>query len=266
MSRPTSCAGSGGGEATGLVPAAADRIFEIERAAADTWPATTVVRPEGWLLRHCERLRRGRSNSALPPRHVRDLGSSVDRVVRFYAERGAPPRVQVSPMPWHAELDEHLAARGFRRDAPVRVLTSGGLLDTAGPGPDVRVLLDPAPTPGWLAASVAAGGRSEPALAAIGGPVRFATAEVGGVPAGVGLFAVRGPWCAVYCMATVPEFRRRGVARSVLHAGERWARDAGARELFLQVAADNEAAGRLYAGRGFEPSHEYYYRVADTRI
>ncbi|MCX2732343.1 GNAT family N-acetyltransferase [Saccharopolyspora sp. NFXS83] len=255
MSGSTSCSPAIG---------AVDRIFEVERAAADTWPATTVLESEGWLLRHCDRLRRGRSNSALPPRHVRDLESSVDELVRFYVEREAPPLVQVGPMPWHAELDEHLAARGFRRDGPVRVLTSEGVLDTA--APDVRVRLDAEPTPGWLAASVAAGGRAEPALAAIGGPVRFATAEVDGVPAGVGLFAVRGSWCAVYCMATVAGFRRRGIARSVLRAGARWARESGAAELFLQVAADNEPAVRLYARCGFELSHEYHYRVADTRI
>nr|WP_246457840.1 GNAT family N-acetyltransferase [Saccharopolyspora gloriosae] len=169
-------------------------------------------------------------------------------------------------MPWHAELDEHLAARGFRRDGSVRVLTSGRVLDTAEHAPEVRVRLDAEPTPDWLAASVAAGGRAEPALAAIGGPVRFATAEVDGVAAGVGLFVVRGSWCAVYCMATAAAFRRRGIARSVLRAGARWARDSGAAELFLQVAADNEPAVRLYAGCGFESSHEYHYRVADTRI
>lgn len=181
--------------------------------------------------------------------------------------------------------------------APVRRVAS---ID---PAPDVEVRLDRRPGPGWPAAVAAVGGRAEPELAGIDRPARFATALLGGEPAGVGLFVREGAWCAVYGMATAPRLRRRGVARSVLRAGARWAAAAwptgagsllerpvavtggppdgrggggvpgidagvdpgGAAELFLQVEQLNSAAKRSYAACGFVPSHDYHYRVADTR-
>jgi GNAT superfamily N-acetyltransferase len=73
-----------------------------------------------------------------------------------------------------------------------------------------------------------------------------------------------GPWAGVFCMATAPRYRRRGLALAVLAAGARWAAAAGCAGLYLQVEQDNIAARDLYARAGFTHSHAYHYRVADT--
>lgn len=246
------------------------RVLEVERAAARTWPAGTVVHRAGWLLRHCSRMRRRRSNSALPPARVADPEAEIAQLVRFYAERSARAVVQVSPLPWHAELDAHLAARGFAVEAPVQVMTAPVERAAEVDAADVEVRLDARPDEGWLAAVAQVGSRPEPELARLDRPVRFATALLDGRPAGVGMFVRDGAWCAVYGMATAPEARGRGVARAVLRAGARWAAQApaggsgGAAEVFLQVERANAAALRLYSGAGFEFSHLYHYRVAET--
>ena len=252
-------------EISGGVEPDAARVSEVEHAAAMTWPASTVQHRGGWLLRYCADLDRWRSNSALPPSRVRDVAAEIEQVVRFYSERGARASVQVSPSRWHEELDVGLAARGFRQVTPVHVLTA----ELPGPGDvsaaGVEVRLDDEPMRRWLDASSAVRGRSEPGLARIDRPARYATALLDGVAAGIGLFVREGRWCAVYCMATAPWARGRGVARAVLRAGARWAGEVRASGMFLQVEQDNDAARRLYAGCGFEFSHEYHYRVADTR-
>ncbi len=128
-------------------------------------------------------------------------------------------------------------------------------------GEPFEVRLESGPRPSWLVAGEAVGSRPEASLDRVPQPVRFAIALHGGVPVGVGMFAVSDGWCGIYGMATHPDWRRRGVASAVLRAGARWASGAGAPRLFLQVEAGNPGARRCYEALGFAPSHEYHYRV-----
>ncbi|MGP4019975.1 GNAT family N-acetyltransferase [Saccharopolyspora sp. 5N708] len=236
--------------------------LEIEQAAVDTWPAATVERVDGWLLRHCEQLNRKRSNSALPPEVVADPAAAVERVESFYAARSIAPIVQVSPLDQHAELDAFLAGRGYRAIAPtVAMFADCAWIEPGTSAESFEVRLESSPRPSWLVATEAVGGTPEPSLDRVPQPVRFAIARYDGVPVGVGMFAVSAGWCGIYGMATHPGWRRLGIASTVLRAGARWASTAGATRLFLQVEADNPGARRCYETLGFEPSHSYHYRV-----
>jgi ribosomal-protein-alanine N-acetyltransferase len=57
----------------------------------------------------------------------------------------------------------------------------------------------------------------------------------------------------IVTLAVAPDARRRGLARALLEAATVQALARGAESLFLEVAEDNVAALRLYAGAGFEP-------------
>lgn len=232
---------------------------EIERAAVATWPASTVLRRDGWLLRHCDRLRRRRSNSALPLGPFDDPDAAIETVERFYAERSSPAIVQVSPLEEHAELDELLAGRGYRADAPTMIMrTEREALLRACPEQAFEVWLDAAPGPRWLDAVRAVGGRPEPSLSRVPAPAAFATAVHGGVPVGVGMFAVSDGWCGAYGMHTAPEWRRRGVAAALMRAAAGWA---SAERVFLQVETGNSVARSRYESLGFIRAHAYHYRV-----
>ncbi|TDC87751.1 GNAT family N-acetyltransferase [Saccharopolyspora aridisoli] len=233
--------------------------WQIERAVVATWPASTVVRRDGWLLRHCDLLRRRRSNSALRIGPLDDPEAALDAAERFYAERSNPAIVQVSPLDEHSELDTLLAARGYRADAPTTVMrTEREALLQACPVPDFEVVLDTEPGSRWLDAVATVGGRPEPSLDRVPAPVAFATAVHRGVPVGVGMFAVSGGWCGVYGMHTAPAWRRRGVAASLMRAG---AGRASAERVFLQVETGNSVARSRYESLGFILAHAYHYRV-----
>ena len=90
--------------------------------------------------------------------------------------------------------------------------------------------------PGWSATDIAA------------------LAAVGLIEDGAGLILVRtvAGEAEILTVGVRPELRGAGVGRRLLEAALESARADGAEHLFLEVAEDNLAARRLYAGRGFE--------------
>ncbi|MCC7272164.1 MAG: GNAT family N-acetyltransferase [Alphaproteobacteria bacterium] len=77
-----------------------------------------------------------------------------------------------------------------------------------------------------------------------------AVASVDGVPVGVVLWRRAAEEAEILTIGVVPTERRRGVGGRLLdHALSALPRVVAA--VFLEVAADNEAARRFYTGRGF---------------
>lgn len=112
-----------------------------------------------------------------------------------------------------------------------------------------------------LDAELEARGWNAHVLRRIPSPAGFAIARVEGRPAGVGIAVCEGGWSGVFCMATDPAMRRRGVARAVLSALAEWSRAQRAHGLYLQVECDNAPAQALYASLGFTRSHGYHFRA-----
>jgi N-acetylglutamate synthase len=243
--------------------AAAINARELEALAARAWPAVCNERIDGWLLRRTPTVQRRRSNSALP---IGRDGASIETVERFYRGHGMTPLVQLAPAEQLGALDAELAARGWRVDGATDILVAREVPVSAAADVDVTVRgnVDGA----WLEAWVAAEGRSDAeetyahVLQRIPSPAGFAIAHIEGRPAGVGIAVCQSGWSGVYCMATDPAVRRRGVARAVLSSLAAWSRDHGARGVYLHVEHDNPAARALYAALGFERSHGYHFRVA----
>lgn len=235
------------------------RMATIERSAVDAWPATTSLRAHGWLLRHTPSVGRRRSNSALPPAGP-TTGSMIGEIESFYAGRNRPTLIQVSPAELHTELDGLLAGRGYESHTPTLVLAAS--VDSVPGETPLTTSIHSRPSTEWLALFHHGGydKAADSILPRIAAPVGFVVARASDSPAGIGMFVVSGTWAGVFCMATAPAARRRGIATAVLRAGARWAASNGARNLYLQVEKGNAAARALYAGLGFELSHSYHFR------
>jgi ribosomal protein S18 acetylase RimI-like enzyme len=250
-------------------------VLLVEQLAANAWPAATVQLVDGWLLRHTPAVARRRSNSALPPPGAASGNAArrarvLDLVERFYARHDQASVVQVSPVELHDRLDRELAARGYRRQAPTVVLTTPiRRLPVPGPTtPTLAMSVADTATPGWLVAWNAIEARPDAAatnrlvLARIGPRAGYLTATHDNDVLGVGMVVVDRGWAGLFCMATRPQDRRRGVATAMLQHAAGWAADQGADQLYLQVEEHNLPAVRLYSRLGFWPSHRYHYRVA----
>ena len=71
-----------------------------------------------------------------------------------------------------------------------------------------------------------------------------------------------GEHVGLFDVLVAPRARRRGLARRLTASIGAWGRTQGARSIYLQVVATNEAALPLYASLGFETVYSYAYRVS----
>jgi N-acetylglutamate synthase len=245
-------------------------IRGLQERAARALPAQHIEDADGWWLRHAPRCAWW-VGTVLPHRAAgsEELLRRVARVESFYAAHGAVTRFQISPRACPQRLDGLLAERGYRRESPVslRVATTTQLLDRPPAGP-LRVDVDDRPTHGWFDAWYAVQGQGSDAraewelLERVRRPSGYARAMDGDTVVAVGRVVADTGWAGVFGMATLPEARGRGTARSVLAALARWAGDRRADRMYLQVERGNLPALRLYERAGFTEICAYHYRTA----
>jgi len=229
-------------------------IARLDEAIAATWPATESQELDGWRLRFGHGFT-GKANSAWPRSHDGSVpvAHKIAAVEAWYRSRALRPKVQLSPASEPADLEEELAARGYARSTDVLIETLDSAPDL-GVSSDVEVL--PEPDERWLDVWFAVRGYPR-VLPMLGGDAVFARID----DVAVGRAAAYGDRVAITSMATLPEARRRGCARSILAVLAAWACERNA-ALCLAVEATNEPARALYENVGFAPVYSYWYRTA----
>jgi ribosomal protein S18 acetylase RimI-like enzyme len=247
-------------------------IAHIDELAANAWPPLINQGLGGWRLRYANGISQ-RANSALPNAMYgpTTLEERLVAVEEFYAQRGLPARYQLCPALQPPELDTVLAARGYRRIADTFVQTAPleRLLQPKERAAEVTI--SSALHDGWLDAYLLADsaradqreGRAA-IFKQIGPRTAYAGIDIDGILAAVGLGVAERGWLGLFCMATLPTFRRRGAARTIIAALGHWGEQGGAQHAYLQVSADNIVAQALYAGIGFTTLYEYHYRERVT--
>jgi N-acetylglutamate synthase len=250
------------------MPPPIDRIRLLEDIGADAWPAATTVWLEGWRLSLDAGVTR-RANSVLP--NVAppiDADALIDEAEQRYRARRLCPCFKLTAASEPTDLDRRLERRGYRAEGHSLVLVAETRAVVAPHAPEVAIILDDRPTEAWLdacwpAAQYAAERSARQAIVErLRLPRAFALARRDGALAGAALAVADRNWVGLTAVHTLPEQRRRGVARCLLAALADWARDQGVAHLYLQVERDNSPARRLYAGLGFSEAYNYHYRRA----
>jgi ribosomal protein S18 acetylase RimI-like enzyme len=243
-------------------------VVALERAALAAWPAEEAVWHHGWCFRAMRGVtRRANSVWAGPLVQEAPLAPAIGAAEAFYAVRGLPCLFQVAPGAAPDTLDGALAARGYEVEAPVSVRGRSLLLyfPPERPACEVAVVIEREPSPRWfdLSASGRFSGVQEVyrgLLDRLGDRAAYARVELDGRCVAVGLGVVDGERCGLFAMHTEPAYRRRGLARRIVEAIASHAHGRGARDLYLQVERDNEAALALYDQLGFVERYGYHYR------
>jgi ribosomal protein S18 acetylase RimI-like enzyme len=248
-----------------------NRIRLIEELAANAVPPAIAQEVDGWRLRYNYGVTR-RANAVL----ARSAGSAmplaekIAYVERFYARRNLPARFQVCPASLPHDLDAVLADRGYTVPTPTSVQVAPlAALRAVDPGEaTVNEQFDAA----WLAAYVAGEGETDPVKIAarrtmlqhVGPPCGFGALWCDGQIAAVAQGVVERGWLGIFTVATLPAFRRRGLASRVLSALGAWAAGHGAQQAYLQVLSSNAPAVNLYDRMGFTTLYQYWYREREV--
>ena len=240
-------------------------VRELERRAFQAWPALETRLARGWIQRFSGGYtKRANSINALSPET--ELTNELKNALEApYKERGAQTVWRLSPLV-PAGTDALLARAGYR--SIDQSLVQRAPLD-ARYRIDPQVKIDGAPSPAWLAgfaelSPVAPHHRETMArmLASIAAPVGFAHVDDSGRPVAFALGVVDGDHVGLFDVLVSPVARRRGLARRITETIGAWGREHGARYIYLQVVANNQAALPLYASLGFETVYSYSYRVS----
>ena len=241
-------------------PTSPAALQALESAAFAAWPAMSVDDFGGWRLQF-DRGYTKRANSLNATDRSRLLtDAEIDAIEGRFRERSLTPVFRLtsfSPVP---QADAQLAQRGYLFLDESKVMTCT-LSDS-----DVVCPLEP-DLGHWLASFKTVSGQSGDHLAVhldilqrIVHPSAYAVLKQAGSPVCCGLGVLVGERVGVFDVATRPDHWGQGLAATLCRGILAWGRQRGARTAFLQVAASNTAAVRLYEKLGFKVAYSYWYR------
>ncbi len=243
----------------------------IEEAAFAAWPAAEVATVGNWKLRFNHgATNRGNSVWCAPSPASKTAAanwhSELGTAEAFYAARGQPTLVQVSPTA-PPGLDSFLEAQGYALHSPVAVQTAETTRVVELARTDAATGCEERPSADWLELSTTRGRYPGDRaaiftnmLAKLEGRAGFAWAQGEDGVNAVGLTVLAPPLAGIFAMRTDDVARGRGLGTAVLGALARWASARGAEQLYLQVEPDYEPALRLYQRAGFATRYRYHYR------
>jgi N-acetylglutamate synthase len=241
--------------------------WRAERALQLAWPALEEQTCGDWLARFAPGVSR-RSNSANPLRaELRSIDADIAACETAFRRRGLLPMFRLPSIVAPA-ADERLARLNYALEGESLTLYAG--LAPAALGVDVEIAARPYSE--WLAAMAKLQGQT-PAQAAIYRDVVEAIA----IPVGFAGLHDDGEWAALaygalqdglLCCESVvadPQRRGRGFGRRLMEGLLAWGAEQGARDVCLQVAADNAAGRALYRSLGMTSVlYRYHYRRAPS--
>lgn len=242
------------------------KIKAIEDLSLNAWPSHQIEIYDGWLLRFSY-FYTHRTNS------VEQIGLSaipVDEKIEYcesiYLKWGTPAIFKISPLVDRI-FDRELDRRGYRIEHATAVMTRS-LSDYTALAADTEVSVQNYISPEWIEALFALKGTTNamhrlivPSMyQAIPKDTFAAAIYQDGKIVATGLGIMDRTFIGLYAIHVHSTHRRKNYARAICQAILSAGRTAGAREAYLQVTQQNEAARQLYCSLGFETMYSYWFR------
>jgi len=243
-----------------------ESIRWLEELGMNAWPALHTMLYDGWVIRFANGYTK-RANSVNPLyRSDQPLEEKIRSCEHLYHSRDLEVVFKMTPDACPRELDEMLAARGYRVVAPTSVQVRALPVIEGHHVQESR--LDEMPLEEWLTSFCELGGVGEhysptlqAMLACIAPQRAFACLHHAGQVVACGLGVVQSGFVGLFDVITHEGFRRQGYGRQMVLDLLAWGRRQGAEQAYLQVVLSNTPAVGLYAGLGFKEHHRYWYRV-----
>jgi len=240
-------------------------VAALERACLTAVPAQRVAFDGSFVVRSfLGGTGRANAASSLWPADDPDLTARVARIEARYEAQGLPVRFRSVPLD-PPGLAAMLSARGYvTKDETIIFVVPAE--DIARAGADVRVL--PAPDADWMAVTATAEhqvparrAEKERAVGMMMVPAAWMVLHEGCRPVACISAVVDGELAGFFDLAVVPEARRRGLSARITRAAAHWAKAQGARWIWAQVAASNQASCAAQQSLGMREAYRYVYYV-----
>jgi GNAT superfamily N-acetyltransferase len=240
----------------------------LEEISIDAWPAFQTSLYDGWVLRFADGFSR-RSNSIVPlyPSQ-KDIREKIHTCESLFRDRGLRTVFKLTAASPPRELDEILAAAGYRAEAETSVQVLPIEKWTAIPAGDVT--LEEKLSEEWIRALCELNAYDPRhhgtvgKLTALIHPSRmFASVRRDGKVVACGLGVVRHGYICFFDIVVDGKHRRQGLGRQIMAGLLQWGREQSAQTAFLQVMTNNPIAMAMYAGLGFREEYRYVYQAKD---
>ena len=238
-------------------------VASLERACLTAVPAQRVAFDGSFVVRSfLGGTGRANAASSLWRADDPDLVARVARIEARYEAQGLPVRFRSVPLD-PPGLAEMLSARGYvTRDETIIFVAPAE--DIARADADVAVL--PAPDANWMAVTATAEhqvparrAEKERAVGMMMVPAAWLSLHEAGKPVACLSVVADGELAGFFDLAVVPEARRRGLSTRITRAAAHWARAQGARWIWAQVAANNQASCAAQQSLGMREAYRYVY-------
>lgn len=224
---------------------------------------------DGWLIRLSPgKAKRARSINAIAEGRL-PLEERLALARAAFSAAGLPLIIRITPFS-PAGLDAALAEQGFRRFDDTRVMVQPALSDVQVPALPQGCGLEQLPVQQF--AELVGELRGSPPeqrlaqaerMAQLPVPCRGYALRCEGAVVACGVMTTEADLVGLYDVFTRPDFRGRGLARSLCEQLIGLARSAGARVSYLQVDDENTPARAVYRRLGFTDAYAYHYRTDD---
>ena len=240
-------------------------IAALERACLTAVPAQRVAFDGSFVVRSfLGGTGRANAASSLSPADDPELGKRVARIEARYEAQGLPVRFRSVPLD-PPGLAAMLSTRGYvTKDETIIFVVPAD--DIARADMDARVL--PAPDADWMAVTATAEhqvparrAEKEGAVGMMMVPAAWLVLHEAGKPVACISAVADGDLAGFFDLAVVPEARRRGLSARITRAAAHWARAQGARWIWAQVAASNQASCAAQQSLGMREAYRYVYYV-----
>lgn len=240
-------------------------VRRYEAAGFRAWPAASVHYDGTWAIRLTAGHPAKRLNSVNPldPSDCGRLEERIAKAARRFDAYGRPLTFRMSPLSGSI-LSAHLDEMGWSR------FDESLIMRMALGNPAIDKALDQIPLKD-IARFINAAIRIEsldpalrPGLSELIGSIEPRTGmfvlEQHSQPVTTAVCVQDGDLAGLFEIATAVGERGKGYGRRTILSALKWARSHGARQAWMQVQADNEAALSVYRALGFAEVYRYHYR------
>ncbi|WP_281858511.1 GNAT family N-acetyltransferase [Litoreibacter halocynthiae] len=227
-------------------------LFDVVGA---TWPAAKETQVGPWLIRDGQGGGK-RVSAARPvgPVSQNDVALAVAEMEKL----GQPALFSLRPE--DGQLDSILAQMGYEVLDP-SILFIGSLFEEAVPPvtafdiwPPLQIMKDV-----WSEGGIGPGRIA--VMERVTGPKTSILGRISDRAAGCAFVAMHGATAMVHAVEVLPDYRRHGLARNMMYAAARWAKEQGAEHFSLVTTGSNVAAQSLYSSLGLSVVGRYHYRM-----